>query len=69
MSFLDNFKEITNPNVDKTLIATTATRDQRLSICQDCEHLLKLTNTCKKCGCFMTLKTCLSAAKCPIGKW
>jgi hypothetical protein len=43
--------------------------DQRMSICLRCEHLIKLTNQCKECGCFMNLKTKLQNAKCPIGKW
>ena len=45
------------------------TRNERLSICQSCEHLFKPTNTCKKCGCFMDAKTWLAPASCPIGKW
>jgi len=43
--------------------------EQRYSICKSCEHLYTLTNTCKKCGCFMKLKTTLTAASCPIDKW
>lgn len=41
----------------------------RLSICQGCEFFKKSGNRCKKCGCFMKLKTHLENAKCPIGKW
>jgi hypothetical protein len=41
----------------------------RLEICKGCEFYRKLSNTCKKCGCFMKLKTTLEHAKCPIGKW
>jgi hypothetical protein len=41
----------------------------RMSICKTCPELIKLTNQCKKCGCIMTAKTRLEAAKCPIGKW
>jgi len=44
-------------------------RDARLSICHGCDELIKITNTCKKCGCFMSLKTWLKGASCPIGKW
>lgn len=42
---------------------------QRYSICDSCEFLYKITNTCKKCGCFMKLKTTLAKASCPIDKW
>lgn len=41
----------------------------RFDICKKCEFLIKTTNQCKKCGCLMHLKTKLSAAECPIGKW
>tara|TARA_R100000008_G_C3490541_1_gene118490 strand:- start:105 stop:326 length:222 start_codon:yes stop_codon:yes gene_type:complete len=41
----------------------------RWAECQSCEYLFKPTGTCKKCGCFMKLKTKLKNAKCPIGKW
>ena len=42
---------------------------ERLEICKACPELIKLTTTCKKCGCFMNVKTKLEMAKCPIGKW
>jgi len=38
-------------------------------VCLSCEHLIQLTKTCKKCGCFMELKTKLQDAVCPLGKW
>ncbi|NDB60995.1 hypothetical protein EB001_21495 [bacterium] len=41
----------------------------RLEICQACDFYKKRTNQCKKCGCFMKLKTTLENARCPIGKW
>jgi hypothetical protein len=42
---------------------------ERLDICKSCPELIKLTSTCKKCGCFMKLKTHLKYAECPLGKW
>jgi hypothetical protein len=41
----------------------------RLKTCLSCPELIKTTKQCKKCGCFMTVKTKLEVAKCPIGKW
>lgn len=41
----------------------------RLEICKGCEWFRSKSQTCKKCGCFMKLKTNLEKAKCPIGKW
>lgn len=42
---------------------------ERFNICLSCPELIKLTKQCKKCGCFMALKTKLENASCPIGKW
>lgn len=41
----------------------------RIDICKACPELIKLTTQCKKCGCVMSAKVKLEAAKCPIGKW
>lgn len=41
----------------------------RLEICKACPAYRPKTQTCRKCGCFMKLKTTLEHAKCPIGKW
>ena len=43
--------------------------DQRLAICNECPWLKKASMRCKQCGCFMTLKTTLLDAKCPLEKW
>ena len=43
--------------------------EKRLSICEECPELIKLTSQCKKCGCFMKLKVKLQQATCPLGKW
>mgnify|MGYP007086126498 FL=1 len=53
--------------------ATRQTTDEvssaRFDTCKACEFLTAHTNRCQKCGCFMTVKTKLEAAKCPLGKW
>jgi len=41
----------------------------RMKICLQCEHFLKMIKQCKKCGCFMIIKTRLPNSTCPIGKW
>jgi hypothetical protein len=43
--------------------------EYRLGICKGCDWFRANTQTCKKCGCFMKLKTLLEKSKCPIGKW
>jgi hypothetical protein len=41
----------------------------RMSVCNSCSDLVKLTKQCKKCGCFMAIKARLEAATCPLEKW
>jgi len=55
-----------NPNTE---YAESDVSEKRFSICQSCPELIKLTSTCKKCGCFMKMKTKLLHATCPLEKW
>ena len=41
----------------------------RLSICEQCPFFRTVSRTCRKCGCFMDLKTTLAQAKCPDDRW
>jgi hypothetical protein len=58
--------DIANPNIDW---ADEEKAEERFSICKACPELIKLTTQCKKCGCFMKVKTKLDLATCPIGRW
>lgn len=42
---------------------------RRMDICNGCSDLIPKIKVCKHCGCFMSAKTKLSDAECPIGKW
>jgi hypothetical protein len=42
--------------------------EERYSICKACPMLLP-TGNCKECGCFMSAKTKLPNAECPLHKW
>ena len=44
-------------------------QQNRLRICEQCDFYIKLTQQCKKCGCFMKIKTKLKNATCPLQKW
>lgn len=55
-----------NPN---TKTVDDIKHKERYDICQNCEFFIPLTKQCKKCGCFMNVKTKLHAAKCPMAKW
>jgi len=43
--------------------------DERMEICRSCPFFIKATGQCKKCLCFMHMKTKLPHAYCPEGKW
>jgi hypothetical protein len=63
-SAIDAVKQVVNDNLCPQDIVM-----ERMGTCRECEHLLKLTNTCKKCGCFMLAKTKFTSSKCPLDKW
>lgn len=70
MSFLDKLKtKLETIQPPKPLLATDELAKERLAICESCEYLIKSTYQCKKCLCFMSLKTRLEKAECPIKKW
>ena len=58
--------DLFNPNQPR---ASKEAREQRMNICNFCQHFITLTNQCSKCGCIMPLKTKLANAMCPLGKW
>jgi len=41
----------------------------RREICDTCEHKIKITNICGKCGCFLPAKITLAPANCPDQRW
>jgi hypothetical protein len=40
----------------------------RIKLCKGCKFLTP-SFRCTKCGCFMKVKTQVTHAKCPMGKW
>ena len=47
----------------------TKESERRYEICKSCPSFNKKFKLCKECGCFMPLKTKLTIADCPLGKW
>ena len=58
--------DLLNPN---TQYVSEEEAKRRFEICKSCPELIKLTSQCKKCGCFMAVKTKLQLAECPLLKW
>jgi len=45
----------------------TVSAEDRMSICEECEHYLN--GVCSVCGCVLKIKTKMDTEKCPINKW
>lgn len=58
--------DLMNPKIGRV---DEETYTKRLDLCLNCEHLIKVTTTCRQCGCFMKEKCKLPHASCPVGKW
>jgi hypothetical protein len=58
--------DLLNPD---TVYVSEEIAKERFEICLGCPSLIQLTKQCKKCGCFMSVKSKMETAKCPIGKW
>lgn len=58
--------DLLNPN---TKYVSQEIYDSRLEQCKACEHFIKLSGQCSKCGCIMKLKCAVEHAFCPEGKW
>lgn len=58
--------DILDPNTE---YVSKEEAESRLDICRGCPRLIKNTQQCKECGCFMNLKTKLKLAECPLHKW
>jgi hypothetical protein len=75
MSIIDNLKKavdtVTSGKGVDLLISRVSTdeREARLAICHDCEFYLQATTQCKKCGCFVPMKSWLKKSECPMNKW
>lgn len=44
-------------------------KKRRMEICEACDQFDPSGKRCRKCGCFMALKTAMRSQACPIGKW
>jgi hypothetical protein len=66
---INNLKKASEKVKVKVITTDADVRKTRLDICHNCEHLIKITQQCGKCGCFVQAKTWLTNASCPISKW
>jgi hypothetical protein len=74
LSKLKTFSETMTESVGnyakgKPVFCSQEVISQRMSVCNACPDFVKATSQCKKCGCFMSAKTKLKAASCPVMKW
>ena len=55
--------------IKSLLVTDKSILKDRHDKCDSCENYVKSMGRCRKCGCFMKLKTRMALASCPIGKW
>lgn len=58
--------------MNKVVKASRIKRLKRISVCRQCEYLIKPLGgiqQCSKCGCFIVKKAEYYKSTCPIGKW
>ena len=51
------------------LIVSFEERKFRLKQCKECEHLSRFKVRCKRCGCFVNMKSHLKFENCLENKW
>jgi hypothetical protein len=56
--------DLLNP---KTQYVDHEVADMRINLCKSCDMFMK--GVCKSCGCYMPIKTKMTHASCPLGKW
>ena len=61
-------KRATKDIINKNRVTENEYKD-RLKTCNDCVYLVRSTNMCRVCGCFMKIKAALPSSVCPLGKW
>lgn len=53
----------------KDVFVTQEVADERMQICLECPEREPDLNQCKRCSCFLALKTELATESCPLKKW
>jgi len=53
----------------KQILVSEEEKINRLNICRECEWFESENERCKKCGCWLAIKTYMKSEHCPINKW
>lgn len=66
-NLINSAKEILTSN--QPLLVSDEIKEQRMNICRACDEYDASQVRCKKCGCFLLIKTTFSVDSCPLQKW
>ena len=69
MSLLSSIKDLIGNMMTDGVKVHPDIAKKRLQICLKCPYLLKRTGSCKKCGCFVNIKTQYADQSCKLEKW
>lgn len=68
-SFFTAIKDEAKSIINRESKISSELQNKRMEICEKCVFFDLGSNRCKKCGCFLKIKTAWRSQKCPIGKW
>lgn len=68
-SFAASIKDTAKRLLEDPTIAPRRVANERMTICEQCEHFLPMTGQCEICQCYMKLKTTMANMRCPLDKW
>ena len=63
-----SWEEIIQGNANE-LMVDDYEKQRRYNICEVCEHFVKHSKRCKKCGCYLKMKIQFKVSECRIKKW
>jgi len=68
-SFAASIKDTAKRLLEDPTIAPRRVANERMSICEQCDHFKPMTGQCEICQCYMKLKTTMANMRCPLDKW
>ena len=66
-NLINSIKQIATSN--QPLTVSDEIKEQRMTICRACDEYDADQVRCRKCGCFLLIKTSFSVDSCPLQKW
>lgn len=66
-TYFENGIKITSIVLEDTDLASDELKNERLTVCQNCEEYSN--ESCSQCGCILSTIMMYKVSKCPLNKW